>query len=102
MLLLEHVRIQGPITVRVCVDVGGTCYHQRPCGCACSGLLSEAMSMVKHCAELTLPLASGWRVVPAPHLDSMGELTLVALGWESWLQWSELGRVQPAPYWVQY
>lgn len=43
-------------TAGVCVDIGGSCYHQRQCGRPWSGLLPEAMLMPKHCAELSLPL----------------------------------------------
>ena len=48
--------IHDSITARVCVDVRGPCYHQRPCGCPWSGLRPEIILMSKPCTFLALAL----------------------------------------------
>lgn len=35
----SHAWVHGPTAAMVCVDVWGSCYHQRPCGCLGSGAM---------------------------------------------------------------
>jgi hypothetical protein len=64
-----YVWIYDPATTGLCVGVHGPCYHQRPCSCPWSGLLSGAMLISEDCTQLALPLPwAAWESWPHPSL----------------------------------
>lgn len=62
-----HVWVHNPIAAKVCVDIHGQCYHQRPGRCPVSGVLPKVILMFQSCAELAPPHGNTGRTSPASH-----------------------------------